>query len=133
MTDASTQPAVSVDPHDEITNLSDNPTFASVVDASLSRRSVLLGTAATALFTSLGGVSTLAISGEAEAATTAKKLLSFKVFGNLYPSTIPLWWQDFMTVWPCSPDLLPTNNGVFDAGNVDAYLASQPVKLTRGA
>jgi secreted PhoX family phosphatase len=78
MTDASTQPAVSVDSHDEITNLSDNPTFVSVVDASLSRRSVLLGTAATALFTSLGGVSTLAISGEAEAATTAKKLLSFK-------------------------------------------------------
>ncbi|MFY7778553.1 MAG: PhoX family protein, partial [Elstera sp.] len=78
MTDASTQPAVSVDSHDEITNLSDNPTFASVVDASLSRRSVLLGTAATALFTSLGGVSTLAISGEAHAATAAKKLLSFK-------------------------------------------------------
>ncbi len=82
MTDASTQPAVTsaemIDPSDEITNLSNNPTFASVVDATLSRRSVLMGSAATALFTSLGGVSTLAISGNAEAATTAKKLLSFK-------------------------------------------------------
>ncbi|MFY8105660.1 MAG: PhoX family protein, partial [Elstera sp.] len=82
MTDASTQPAVTsaemIDPSDEITNLSNNPTFASVVDATLSRRSVLMGSAATALFTSLGGVSTLAISGEAEAATAAKKLLSFK-------------------------------------------------------
>jgi uncharacterized protein len=82
MTDASTQPAMisaeMIDSSDEITNLSNNPTFASVVDATLSRRSVLMGSAATALFTSLGGVSTLAVSGNAEAATAAKKLLSFK-------------------------------------------------------
>lgn len=78
MTDASTQPAVIVDADDEMTNFSDNPTFASVVDASLSRRSVLLGSAATALFSAVGGVSALTVAGGAEAADKAKKLLGFK-------------------------------------------------------
>lgn len=77
MTDASLAPATTHDA-DEVTNLSDNPTFASVVDASLSRRSVLMGTAATALFGSLGGVSALTIAGDAQAADKAKKLLGFK-------------------------------------------------------
>ena len=77
MTDASLAPATTHDA-DEVTNLSDNPTFASVVDASLSRRSVLMGTAATALFGSLGGVSALTIAGDAQATDKAKKLLGFK-------------------------------------------------------
>ena len=52
-----------------------------------------------------------------------------KTIGNLAEKTaIPATTGELLI----GPDTF-FDNGVFDAGNVDAYLASQPVKLTRGA